>query len=231
MRDKILSEISRLTGERGGRPPSRAAFEKATGIGLGAWLGVYWASWNEAVQASGCKPNSWKRPRRDDELLEALAHALRRLNRIPTQAELKLYARAYPGFPALNTLVRHFNSTGAMFGCLYRWVEERPGFSDVGSLLKAGRRPKVPNRDLAREGCVYLIQSALGYKILPIEATGMLPACSGMNEAIVEHAILTDDPQGIARYWQERFDGRKSSEEWLALSESDLVAFRRRKFQ
>jgi len=40
------------------------------------------------------------------------------------------------------------------------------------------------------------------------------------------HAIKTDDPDGIERYWLKRFERKRKNREWFQLSGDDTKTFR-----
>ena len=99
MRDQILGEIRRLAQENGGQPPGARLFEKYTGIRQGAWRGVYWARWGDAVTEAGLTPNVSLAKYDEDFLLSKIAGLCRELGKIPTAMEFRIYNRSHPEFP------------------------------------------------------------------------------------------------------------------------------------
>jgi hypothetical protein len=238
MRDQILSEIKRLAEANGGQAPGRQAFLAATGIREADWLGRYWARWGDAVAEAGFAPNELQGRLSADAVLRQLATAARHYGRMPSEAELRLYGRANPGFPGHSTFNNHFGSKAETTDRLREWVAAREDFADVAAILGPRAAPtasSAPARATNRpDGFVYLIRSGDHHKIGRTdnierrfkEITIALPAT-----ATIEHHIRTDDPAGIETYWHRRFADRRANGEWFKLTPADVTAFKRRKFQ
>ncbi len=87
---------------------------------------------------------------------------------------------------------------------------------------------------LGVKGFVYLLRSGKKYKIGRSNAVGrrlrelsiQLPQKPNMV-----HVIKTDDPEDIESYWHKRFEEKREGGEWFALSQEDIRAFKKRKFQ
>lgn len=238
MRDKILSEIRRLTAERSGVPPGRILFERETSIRPSAWRGIYWARWTDAVVEAGFEPNAKQGKLDRSHLIEKLVASLRHYGRIPTAAELKMYRREVPDFPSHSTLLSHFGGKEGWLDALEKWAHQTNGNQDIIAFLSersanglelAGRTSTAD-----REGMVYLIRSGSHFKIGRSEQLErrVKEIRISLPEAMtLEHAIRTDDPAGIEAYWHRRFADRRANGEWFRLSKADVVAFKRRKFQ
>lgn len=119
---------------------------------------------------------------------------------------------------------------------LRNWLIDTGKYDDVLAMLPVfeiaprRREPKAA----AKDGFVYLLCSGGCYKIGKSgeierrikEFRIALPEATSL-----EHTILTVDPSGIEAYWHKRFADRHLNGEWFKLSASDLLAFKRRKFQ
>ncbi|CCB65402.1 conserved protein of unknown function [Hyphomicrobium sp. MC1] len=233
MRERIISEIQRLTKANDGTPPGRQSFEAETGIRLGDWYGVYWARWGDAVAEAGFQPNERQGKFDRDTMLNLVALACRHFGKLPTEGELRLYRRTHPDFPSPSTIQNAFSPKTELIEALRIWTNERSGYSDVALMLPASI-PEKPDRSREVLGSVYLLQSGSNYKIGrsdEIERRIREIRVALPDATILVHAITTDDPAGIEAYWHRRFADKRANGEWFKLTPSDVLAFKRRKFQ
>lgn len=105
-RATILSAIRERSEANGGVPLGRTRFEKLTGIRQSDWLGRYWARWSDALREAGYEPNKMQRALDDETILSALVPVVRELDRLPTDAELKLRRRSDRLFPSRGVFER-----------------------------------------------------------------------------------------------------------------------------
>ena len=93
--------------------------------------------------------------------------------------------------------------------CLQWQSAERQGFADPH---RSGRRFSQPGRS-------------------PLVGRRRYDIGIQQPEPVTEvHRIPTDDPAGIEDYWHRRFADRRKGGEWFALTRTDVMAFKRRRF-
>jgi Meiotically up-regulated gene 113 len=235
MREQILKEIRKLAAENGGQTPGVRLFEHETGIREGAWRGVYWVRWSEAVKEAGFEPNAKQGRYEESFLLKKLAEACRHFGKFPTGMELRMYQKKDAEFPSVKSITRHFISLTNVPDRLAEWAKTSGDYRDLVEML--GDRPSEPRASPptpTQEGLVYLIRSGAHYKIGrsdEIERRVKEIRTALPDAATLVHAIRTDDPPGIEAYWHRRFAERRANGEWFKLTTSDIAAFKRRKYQ
>jgi hypothetical protein len=234
VRDEILSEIKRLANSSGGQPPGVRAFERATGITEGTWRGLYWARWSDALKDAGFEPNQWQGKSEANFIFEKFIDAARHYKRLPTSMELRMYRRTRADFPNEKTLHMYFGSKAKLLSNLRSWVADKPSYGDVMEMLGKGAEADETNSTKPNEGLVYLIRSGPHYKIGrsdELERRVKEIRIALPEAATLIHSIRTDDPAGIEAYWHRRFAEHRANGEWFKLTNADVVAFKRRKYQ
>ncbi|MFZ5865898.1 MAG: GIY-YIG nuclease family protein [Thermodesulfobacteriota bacterium] len=235
----ILDEIRRTAADNGGSPLGSRRFSEETGIKQSDWLGKHWARWGDALQEAGFSPNRLQSAYDDEWLLERLTELVRELGHFPVPAELKMKAREDSRFPSHNVFRTHFGRKDELVLSLIKYCESRPGYDDVIKLCGPPPEPesapvgKNPRKKEESFGSVYLLKSGRYYKIGRSNAVGRRErelAIQLPEKTSLVHAIKTDDPPGIERYWHERFKGKRKRGEWFELTSQDVSDFKRRKF-
>lgn len=232
----ILQEIRRTAAANAGVPLGWRRFLTETGIRQTDWLRRYWARWSEAVREAGFSANAMTDAYEDEELLAVYATLTMELGRLPTSADMRLRTRNDPTFPHEGPF-RRFGSKAQMVRRLLEFCRTHDGFDAVDRMCQEyssrGReRPHAPGPRDDRLGFVYLMKSGRYYKIGKSNAPGRREyelALQLPEEPTTIHLIRTDDPEGIERYWHERFKNKRKGGEWFDLDAEDITAFKRRK--
>jgi hypothetical protein len=233
----ILDEIKRTAAANGGAPPGIGNFFTETGIKRSAWMGRYWARWNDALKEAGFAPNKLTPGFDRIYLIEKLVELIQDLGKIPAEGELRMRRQKSPEYPSHNAF-RKLGSKAESVRAVYDHCLGQDTFADVISLCEiylndSERTDDTAPADASPEGYVYLLKSGRYYKIGKTNALGrreyelsiQLP-----DKASPVHSIKTDDPSGIEAYWHKRFETKRKNGEWFDLAASDINAFRRRKF-
>lgn len=220
-KDHIVSEIRRTAAANKGEALGRERFLSETGIKESDWYGKYWVRWGDAIKEAGLRPNQLNTALSDEHLLRNVAELVKELGHFPVIGEIKLKARATPGFPSHNTF-RRFGGKGALAAKVQAWCLAKGDSATAAKCAaafadtQAVEPPAIsPNVDL---GFVYLLKSGQFYKIGRSNAVGRRErelAIQLPEKAQVVHSIKTDDPTGIEEYWHRRFDDRRKNGEWF----------------
>ena len=235
LREQIVRKIRQLAEANNGRPPGRMTFERETGIREGAWRGVYWGRWGDALTEAGFAPNAKSEAIDEKILFEKLVSAFRHYGRVATEAELRMYRKIDKNFPAHTTFSNRFPSKAEMLIRLREWAISSKKYEDVAAMLDG----YVANTPLTAttprvDGYVYLLGSGAYFKIGrsdDLERRVKEIRVALPDSVSLIHSIQTDDPAGIEAYWHRRFADRRANGEWFKLSPADIAAFKRRKFQ
>ena len=235
VRDRIIKEIRRLAEANSGRPPGRRLFETETGIAEGAWFGVYWARWGDALAEAGYSPNIKHQKLDEQFILQKLAAVCRYYGKFPATMEMRLYKKIDPNFPNEKTILSHFGGKQSLLGRLAEWARRDDDYKDVAAMLEGISSEPAPNvKAVTKEGIVYLIKSGAYYKVGrsdELERRVREIRIALPEAATLVHSIRTDDAAGIEAYWHRRFNDRRANGEWFKLTNADVAAFKRRKYQ
>lgn len=237
-REFILDEIKRYAEENGGAALGRRRFEAATGIKEADWLGRYWVRWGDALQEAGFAANTLQGKVHDDnELARQFALLTAELSRFPTDAEIQMRHRADPSFPSHGVFAARLGRRAERAACLDAYVNDHPEFEGLRPLYAAfmpheeRSAAQSPSTALAT-GFVYLVRSGKHHKIGRSNNLGRRSyeiALQLPERLHLVHAVETDDPPGIERYWHERFSSKRANGEWFLLLAEDVAAFKARR--
>lgn len=211
-------------------------FSRLTGIRESDWSGRYWAKWSDALAEAGFVPNEFQGALDEQSLLRSLLEVIESIDKWPTYAELRLHARAHPGFPNNKTFQRLGSRSDQAKSLLAQRealsVSRRATAICEAVIASLPEKPDAATAAMPVIGYVYLLKSGRFHKIghandaarRAYELRLQLP-----EKAMIEHQIETDDPPGIEAYWHRRFSDRRANGEWFSLTASDVAAFKARR--
>lgn len=234
-KESIIAAYNDLMKERGGKPIGIGVFTRETGISQYYWRGGYWRTWSAFQAEAGHTPNIPTQKIDDETVLRRFAELALERQQIPTQADLRIKRREDPSFPDYNVFTRWGNQD-SLLAKVAEYCEGREQFAPVLALLKHGASSSLDRRldSFDIKGFVYLLRSGKHYKLGRTNAAGRR-----LRELAIQlpekpdtvHVIETDDPEGIEKYWHQRFAEKRQGGEWFALSAEDVRAFKKRRFQ
>jgi len=115
-----------------------------------------------------------------------------------------------------------------------RGLEEAVRVLEAAAPGDSADRPLPVSARARVTGHVYLLRHDQDYKIG--RSNDVARRCREVALLLPQdleevHRIDTDDPEGIERYWHERFAARRLRGEWFRLTGDDIAAFGRSRYQ
>jgi len=148
--------------------------------------------------------------------------------------ELRMYKKVDADFPNEKALLSTFGGKANLLKRFGHWVRENKDYEDIVGMVGADSTEELEQPDKAKEGLVYLIKSGAHYKVGrsdELERRVKEIRIALPEVASLVHSIRTDDPSGIEAYWHRRFADRRANGEWFKLTNADVAAFKRRRYQ
>ena len=234
-KSQVIQAYRHVVEQSGGRVVGQRVFLRETGYSHHLWQGVYWRSWSAFQEDAGFTPNLPTGRIPDEYLLRRFAELAQELRAIPTEPDLILKRKSDPSLPS-KAAYRRWGNRDALLAKVMEFCEGTDQYSYVIGLLRDGIPARIERRLKAKNvaGFVYLLRSGKSYKIGHTRALGRRLyelAIQLPQKPDTVHVIETDDPEGIEKYWHERFADRRQGGEWFALNAADISAFKSRSFQ
>jgi hypothetical protein len=234
-REEIIREIQSLA-KSDGKVPGRLRFEAHTGLNYHDWCGKYWTRWNDAIAEAGLSPNEKQEAYPEEILLSGYLGLAIQLNRIPTDADLRMHCRNNKDFPSHSTFQKRYGRKVVMLGKVLDYGAENGAPESILAAIRAAVDADAQETDDSEgdgvAGYVYLLKAGRRYKIgkttSPLRRLGQL-GIELPERAEPIHTIQTDDPSGIEAYWHNRFRDKRLNGEWFELTAADVKAFKRRR--
>lgn len=234
-KESIVKAYRELVDASDGKLIGAKVFVRETGVSKYAWNGGYWRNWAAFQEELGYVPNAPTQRIDDHVVLRSFAELAGSLGRVPTEPDIDLKRKSDPSFPG-KAVFRRWGNKESMLRNAAAYCKDKPEFEAVSRLLEEGSSAGLDQRikSFHIEGFVYLLRSGKHYKIGRTNASGRRLrelAIQLPSKPDTVHVIETDDPEGIEQYWHRRFEKKRQGGEWFALSQDDVRAFKKRRFQ
>lgn len=238
-KEHIIREIKRTAKENGGKPLGKKRFQQETGIREADWNGKYWKRWNEAVVEAGFTPNVMNKAHSEDYLIQKIIELIRETKKFPTASDFK-YKNHHEDWPNVKTFYKRLGKKSEMAEMVYNFCKKTGGLTDIQEICRSFIRKAVDSEvdDIGDNnenfGYVYMMKhgNRPEYKIGKSNSPGRREYDIGLilpRDVKLIHQIATDDPEGIEKYWHNRFKDKLLKGEWFKLTPEDIRAFKRRK--
>lgn len=242
-----LLDLLRAAAEgNGGRPPGESQFFRQCHLTRKDLRAAGYDTYGAACEAAGLRANTFSLPRMsDDDLFRPLAALTRTRGEFPPKGAFEVAHMRDTNFPSWNTFKRREREgpESSLRDALLAWCRKTIEFSDVGELLglmvaSSPKQQRTASRQVVN-GHVYLMRYGSGGAVYKIGLTDNVPRRHAQLNMMapqgvrIVHTIPTDDPQGIERYWLERFEPKRleGKKELFRLTPDDVAAFKSRKYQ
>lgn len=242
-RDQILAEIKRVAEANSSVVVGERVFFAQTRLNRRVLRRAGFPNYGAAVEAAGYRRNQLKQAYSDDQLFAPLAQLAREVGHCPTTGERAVARYKAPTFPGEAAVSRRARQE-PLAQQLLRWCRDEPAFQDVARMLESTVPLQDGNSTLETRGrkivtgYVYLMRYGAHGKDFKIGHTENVQRRQSQIDMVsprdvrVVHSIETDDPEGIEKYWHERFSERRvKTKEVFHLTPDDVAAFRRRQYQ
>lgn len=235
--EEITNEIQRLAHENGGKPLGERLFLSNAGLTRSNLWSAGFSSYSDALVAAGFSKNQLNPASQPTVVLASLVELVRTIGRFPTKGHIKAARAKDKSFPSYEAFL---TVSGGAFSNLPSVLIEHcraNGISDIAHLIPQAISRSASERNVTSRsvtGYVYLLKHGQHYKIGRSNDTArrrreislILP-----EELKHIHVIETDDPAGIEAYWHRRLASKRLRGEWFALTNEDVAAFKRRRYQ
>ncbi len=237
----IIKKLQEWSAEHGGKTPGESRFFEDTEVGI-TDRSKYWINWGELVKDAGLTPNKFDKTKyTEDQLCELFIETIRENGKWPTRGILHVKHHSKPSFPDSATFYYKLGLTENLAKKIIVFTKNKKNYKDVidicNSVVERYGKEKNQSENLdktSNHGWVYLLKTTFrgkdGYKIGNTndlkrrEKELNQPS----NDQSILHAIETDDPFGVEKYWHTRFESKLyKNNEWFLLNRSDIRAFKR----